>query len=368
MVLTDRANAALDEASNAVSGVYLTAGEYAEVDPGANTCTNAWCHDASNSGKTATWNTTNTRCDFCHGDTAAPPATGSHSVHIATSTQALGGAVACTSCHENHGANYAHLNGTKLVQVRVSGTVTVKATPTALNGCGTNDCHNDGAFAAPAAYTWGTTIGTVNSCTDCHGDASTLATYAHNNHVSYATSMLGVTGAAICAECHTGATAATHANATVTIKGGLSYSGNVVVGVAGYGSCSTGSCHNVPTNIVWNVTANDCGQCHSNTADRNDFALAGDRAASMVSSTEYSASGHGKADGGTKACLDCHDLAVAHTSGTANFFRLKDLGGAAGVQFTCSDNVGGCHLAGLATNNRRSSPTARSRRTRRPRS
>jgi len=51
---------------------------------------------------------------------------------------------------------------------------------TALNACGTNDCHNNGqsltlAAGAPANYTWGTPI---TNCVECHGDGTSMTSYA----------------------------------------------------------------------------------------------------------------------------------------------------------------------------------------------
>ena len=325
--LADKATAAQNEASLAANGTYLLAGEFGDVEPDDETCSNAACHDASNTGYSAAWNTTNGQCTFCHS--ATNPATGSHTAHMTGSTQALGGAVVCASCHESHGTNYGHLDGTTRVAVRVNGTVTVKAAPTALDGCGTNDCHNDGKNAAPAAYTWGTTIGGLNSCGDCH--AAAPGSEAHGAHLN-ASGAFGIMIA--CTNCHTTATAASHANGTVTLLAafnGTYAAGSLTVGDAAYSSCGTNSCHengkggapNV-TPYNWDTTQANCTLCH---ASPNEAGNDGLRHKAHADSTVYVA-----------GCAACHTAATAstHLNSTTNLAAVTYNA----TNGTCTNN---CH-------------------------
>jgi hypothetical protein len=143
----------------------------------------------------------------------------------------------------------------------------------------------------------------------------------------------------------------------VDIRAGLTYSGNtVVVSANGWGSCSTGSCHNATggTNVTWTSAPTDCNQCHySASADANNWS-GQDRVAAMIYRTEYTAAetgGHGSASYGapaggrniSKACAGtCHDLSAVHDTTTnlsgGNPFRLV-------AGFSCMMTAG-CHTAG----------------------
>ena len=83
---------------------------------------------------------------------------------------------------------------------------------------------------------------------------------------------------------------------------------------------STGSCHNAAVNIAWNAIPNNCNQCHQNTADANDW-VGNNKAASMISSTEFTAVGHGDntAPGQPNlGCMGCHTFTATTHSFTAN--------------------------------------------------
>ena len=77
----------------------------------------------------------------------------------------------------------------------------------------------------------------------------------------------------------------THGDGSVTLA--LTYSGtpaSVQVAAAGgtFGSCTTGSCHNAATNIVWNATPTSCDICHVQGADLDDYDDLEDRLVTFV--------------------------------------------------------------------------------------
>ena len=178
------------------------------------------------------WNTTQTNCVTCHGDAAANMnTTPSHTAHLTTTT---GGGGLCGDCHNTSGAAATHLNGS----VNFGGTViTLDATYT-----GNRAGRRPRRRTAPAArtlpqqraertpdnngaggYTWGTAMGGVNTCTECHGDtAALMTTQAHANHLNGSV----LFGRNItCTNCHgtNAQTATTHANGTVNfLAGGVS--------------------------------------------------------------------------------------------------------------------------------------------------
>ena len=113
-----------------------------------------------------------------------------------------------------------------------------------FGACGTNACHNSGTSIttgtpAVTAYSWNTT---QTDCVTCHLEAG-LASNAHNEHLRFA----GAAGD--CVECHAGATAATHINASVNFAAAnVDYSRGAAVAIGGTasGTCGTSTCHNRP--------------------------------------------------------------------------------------------------------------------------
>ena len=165
-----------------------------------------------------------------------------------------------------------------------------------------------GADETPA---WSTADPGPLGCGDCHADppATPAASGAHTDHMAVSTY--------VCGDCHGSETATTHVNGSVTLAGGLSYTGGLVVGDNSYGSCSTGSCHNATagTNVAWNATAGNCNVCHYRTAAGPEDNYSGnDKVASMVVSGEWVGYGHGKTSGPSinRACTTCHSMGVGH--------------------------------------------------------
>ena len=83
-------------------------------------------------------------CVMCHGDDQAGTkmASDSHTAHIDASTL-FGVSVSCDRCHPPI-ADPAHMDSSVTVEVSKNSVTTTVADPTSLNGCGTNDCHEDG--------------------------------------------------------------------------------------------------------------------------------------------------------------------------------------------------------------------------------
>ncbi len=184
---------------------------------------------------------------------------------------------------------------------------------------------------------WG---GTALGCGDCH--ANPPATPATNSaHVDHAAGYA-------CGECHASETATTHVNGTVTLAAGLTYSGGLVLGDNNYGTCTTGSCHNVTTNIAWNVAATNCNQCHYTTSQpaSEDNFVGNDQTRSLVYAVEWTGYGHGKVAPASPvinlACTVCHDMAASHdfTPGLtgSNPYQLT-------TGFSCSNFTNGCHTS-----------------------
>jgi predicted CxxxxCH...CXXCH cytochrome family protein len=317
-----------------------------------NTCSNLYCHGATlGAGGTATapvWSTALTGCTYCHLDTTALNSR-SHGPHLTTTT---GSGAVCNDCHTAYDlvAGGNHMNGTVsfVAGFTYTGVANDKLPTTGLGSCGTNRCHNNGQSAAPLlGYTWGTAINGTGSCTECHATTSgTLSTQGHSQH-------LPLPGY-VCTDCHAAGaqTAATHANGTVDLKAGLTYSGTpatlTVAAANTFGSCSTGSCHNATagTNVVWSSTATNCDQCHEVTTASNEENWNGqDKVMSMVVTAEWTGYGHGKTAGPAinLACTACHNIAAAHDTTTnlssTNPYRLS-------TGFSCSNTTGTCHSSG----------------------
>ena len=177
---------------------------------GTNNCHNSGKNGAPRSSAYV-WGTAIANCTECHGNDAGSMTTQSHSSHVGTTT---GGGNACTDCHAaattathiNQSITFASTFGfTYLGDTAITGT--------GFGTCGTNGCHNDGKGGAPitASYTWGTTIGGTNTCTECHNaPPSSLTTQSHGAHLN-----TPIGGGSACTDCHPAATATTHADRKV---------------------------------------------------------------------------------------------------------------------------------------------------------
>lgn len=244
---------------------------------------------------------TTMNCAACHNNPSSDTAA-KHTNHL-NATATFGLTITCARCHDATTAwgtptgtlpATGHLDGTFAVGGSVTQTY-AGAFRTSFGGCGTSACHNNGANAAPPAYTWGTAI---TNCTECHGTATTLATNAHNEHLNN-----GYTTVA-CTDCHTAATATTHINATVNVDAAkATYNGTVVVGDVGYGTCLTASCHNlntkVDTSAAWNVVGDlACDDCH--------YYAAAPTAAGNTAHARPLSTSHGDHFTAGKVCTQCH--------------------------------------------------------------
>jgi predicted CxxxxCH...CXXCH cytochrome family protein len=78
-----------------------------------NTCSNVDCHDPSDDGTIADWDTDTASCTLCHGDDGAVSimASGDHSEHLNADTLFGITTIACPTCHPNNVATTHFLTG-----------------------------------------------------------------------------------------------------------------------------------------------------------------------------------------------------------------------------------------------------------------
>ena len=291
-------------------------------------CATNICHNDGKYGApfmAYVWGTPLSTCFSCHAY-APNLLTESHDEHMAAAmTTRAGGATGVISCNDCHTGNDVptHIDGS----VSFGGTTSflydgdTAVTGTTLGTCGINACHNDGknGTVRSLTYTWGTPIGGMNSCTECHGDdATSLTTQAHQPHLNAA----ALFGRPIsCPDCHAAATAATHANGSVSFGGTVialdaTYTGDKVVSGTTYGTCGINACHNDGTglaqalNPAWDTIQTDCTTCHLNT----------------IADTPMASNAHNEHMNATPAyagaaCVDCHtpQTAATHINGSTNF-------------------------------------------------
>jgi predicted CxxxxCH...CXXCH cytochrome family protein len=267
--LADRSVADQDEAE-------VTEGTW---NDGTDSCSNTACHNPSGASYAATWQVTTAGCTTCHSD--SDPATGDHTKHIDASTLFGIDTVSCVSCHPDNTLT-SHTTGAVLFSgVSYAGATT---------GCGTNTCHNDGVDQSTGTprtspYAWDD-ASAIGDCTECHGnDASSMASYAHTEHLQYASPQ--------CTECHTGATATTHIDGTVNFDAGsVTYGETATVGNGTYSTCTTSACHNQSAaSVAWDTTGQlTCDSCHP---DSSGNGLSASHDAHLTFG---------------KACSDCHTV------------------------------------------------------------
>jgi predicted CxxxxCH...CXXCH cytochrome family protein len=246
-VLADRGAATQDEATVIVT----------TWNDGANTCSNAACHNPSGLSNTATWGNTNAvGCDFCHSSTnpdAGKGTPGSHGAHMNAAGTFGITTIACTSCHPNNTLNN-HLNDA----VNLNGGFAYNAsltdyTSSTFGQCTTTTCHNDGRGAAVESPVWGRTPQSADDCTICHA-----APPANGRHAQHLANTAYVSGS--CGECHLNATLTTyasvnHLNTSRTIN-------NKITG--GTLPQCTNTCHVVDATGTWtDANVLDCIECHT---------------------------------------------------------------------------------------------------------
>ena len=221
-------------------------------------CHNPYSNNITDGVTTPTWGAKAT-CSSCH---AAPPATGSHSKHLAA-TQLN---VACGNCHTGAVINVSggpnHGNGVIDVSNGYPPNVAKHASGSGYSSCSASTCHNAYGTSGIATPIWGTTA----TCSSCH-DAPP-ATGSHADH-------LGHTAIVSCGSCHSGAVLGTtggdnHLNGTINVTVG-GYPTNVAKHTAGsgYSNCSNVSCHTggngtsqfVAPAVTWGQALH-CDACH----------------------------------------------------------------------------------------------------------
>ncbi|TLN26300.1 CxxxxCH/CxxCH domain-containing protein, partial [bacterium] len=242
--------------------------------PTPGTCANTYCHSTGAqvtpwTNTSINWSVTGT-CASCH---VANPATGSHTQHLNTS---IGGGNVCGDCHTAGTDMTNHVNQIKTIKAGLTYNTTTLS-------CGVNLCHNNGKNAASKtpAYAWGTSIGGLNSCTECHNNASAplMDTESHNEHVG-ASTKFGIN--INCSSCHFSENLTTHGNGVVNLTiTNVTYTGGTVVGDTTFGTCGTNNCHRADASantapIVpvypWGATLGDCVTCHAAPPNTNKHA------------------------------------------------------------------------------------------------
>jgi predicted CxxxxCH...CXXCH cytochrome family protein len=243
------------------------------------TCGTAICHVSpygTQAAPSPTWGTSG-GCASCHNlaggftGTGSSPSTGNHTKHMAA-------LAACADCHAGAVAGVtggtAHLDSNIDVLNGYTANVTKHASVTGYNStCSSTTgiaCHassyNSGAVNSP---TWGTAPG----CVACHSGASAFT--GPGNYPTTGSHTKHQVKGALCADCHTGAIAATtggtaHRDGNIDVING--YAPNVAKHTAGsgYAKCSTAPCHlsaynsgvSGPT-ATWGTTGANCVNCHS---------------------------------------------------------------------------------------------------------
>ncbi|MBI5101428.1 MAG: CxxxxCH/CxxCH domain-containing protein, partial [Nitrospirae bacterium] len=236
-------------------------------------CSNVYCHSTGqsltdsnvatpSSYSTPTWGGT-VVCGSCHAAAKAAVIaanSGSHASHLNASEVS-----GCSVCHtdaNDAGTAYtssAHVDGS--INVAAGNTYSLGAAGSPGDGygtCSTASCHGD-AYSAGTVITpvWGTS---VSACAACH--AAVPATGSHNQHIAKA---------AVCGDCHNGATAGTSGGAA-HLDGDIDVTQNYPVNVtkhtagSGYASCSTVACHDpgrgaVAVTPTWGGSST-CASCH----------------------------------------------------------------------------------------------------------
>jgi len=322
------------------SGAADVTWDYANDAATADVCGN--CHGSFFTG----WNIVgDTSHDNPSSVNDANATTGDDPDTLATSKASHG---ECTKCH---GWGHANYTGNTLHENDILEMNSTLDTSPGDGDCTTN-CHSGQTLTMAAASGWtdGTVVGDGVACTDCHngGVTTSAATGAHAAHGATTASVTGdPASVAVCIDCHgeDGTNmSGTHNDGNRDFTANLTYSAGRGVYT---GSCSgTAACHSASSNILWNQTqaaVDNCAVCHENTADVDDIDGT-NNSASMIDSTDYSATGHGKT-GVVLACMDCHSTAVAHdfsnpVAGT-NPFRLAGYG--SDVNTFCSNEAAGCH-------------------------
>jgi len=254
------------------TGYFLANGQ---KDENGMACTS--CHGANFEGGSgpacaschSTWRST---CTFCHGTSGAsapnPPygvagenststlGVGRHTAHLTAGSSHL--AFACNSCHVVPATNdITHTVHYKMSadlstpghhgDITFSGSgagmtwnvAATTGTPVSARGTCSGSCHSNGRGGAPVKTPYWAGGAWTNGCGNCH---ATTPTSGHHNHA--------LSNGATCADCHTGATTTSYANAN-HMNGTRNYNAKV----AGQSMTLTASGTSVRCN----------GACHGNS-------------------------------------------------------------------------------------------------------
>lgn len=280
----------------AAGGVSFTDARGYKFTRGA--CANNSCHTDGNGGAAkvvASWNTVKTtpNCGVCHnkaGD-GSPSWTAAHTKHV--NTYSANANMTCNACHSGTAAGNTalqatvqartqHPDGTKNLAFNAWSSGAGAAWSTTNKTCSNTYCHSAGTSANAAthgALTWTT----VQTCTACHGGATTWTTTtgtgAHAVHV--------VSRGFTCNVCHnatssnnttvTGFAEHVDKNATITINSSYSTIGSTYnAQAAGWntiyrktagtvtGTCNAITCHGgvSPNWGTINTGSAQCVKCH----------------------------------------------------------------------------------------------------------
>ncbi len=301
---------------------------------------------------TAVWNGARTtpNCGVCHnkaGD-ASPVWSSPHTKHINTYTQ-----YTCNNCHDTVAANNTTLQSTTTARQLHPNASKNVAFNTWTGGtwsgtqCSNTYCHSNGTTVATGsspthgAISWSGTT----TCSSCHTGPTTGPNYTNgspkaNSHAKHTGSPWNY----ICSECHSSVVNSSNQIISNTLHVNKAYNvnsskiGSYTFQTTG-GTCSNITCHGSNT-AQWGTTLK-CSDCHLGTSDVDNWSNDGTLA--IVSSTQWSYSGHGKTSGTYDAtgnpaanfpgaagtgdpCLYCHDSSAEHNiTGTTNPIRLSNL-------------------------------------------
>ncbi len=326
----DRALAQQDEAD--VTATALGTGS--DPDPGNPVCNNAACHNPSGTTYSATWTVSAAACTLCHSSTN--PGTGSHGQHMNAATTFGINTTTCTSCHPNHGTNYAHRSGNVTFAAGMNYTAGAVDVLGTMGTCTTSTCHNNGTAAATAVVTptWGQASA---DCTICHGNAP--ATGEHAKHMANTTFVDGG-----CTDCHTAANATTHINSVRNIAGqitdmDLATGGNQLTAPGGWVGTCLNNCHIANTASDWTSGTNTlaCTDCHGSGKVTTP---------AMDRGWPPSSGKHGLHTGSPYVaanCIDCHNNNTITHSTLNNV--VTAIGGAKVSAYTANNCTNTCHVA-----------------------
>ncbi len=340
---------------------------------GAKSCSNINCHGTGS--PLAVWGASMPAdCTGCHGGnsaSAAPLATGKHTVHT-NNPAVIGTNYGCADCHAKtvtadrtigsvtlHGNGFRDYSGTK-----AGGSATY-----ASGVCSATYCHSDGKGTVKDMATAGWGSAATLDCKGCHGSDAAPAFASQGGEPNYASAgaglpranshekHVGLSGAATCVNCH---------SATVTVSGTAIASGSLLhtdrsIDVAQGGSktfdwtaatknCSNISCHGTGSPAaVWGATMPaDCTGCHGGNGPSASPLATGKHTAHVSNAAVL---------GDNLGCTECHaktvsaDRSISNTNNHGNTFvdysGTKAGNGGSYASGVCSATY--CHSDGKGT-------------------